>query len=86
MRTVTESDLRMPEFRNAKPEDLEFREDGKLVRKDRWEDGIRRIASIIGWDRREFEVSDVVEEVRRLKKEANAFVLSATQVREPEGS
>lgn len=66
MRTVTERDLRMPEFRDAKPEELEFRDDGKLVRKDRWETGIRNIASILGWTRKEYEIDEVVNEVRRL--------------------
>ena len=39
-RMVTEEDFRMPEFRGAKVEDYEFRKDGKIVRKDRWERGI----------------------------------------------
>jgi hypothetical protein len=47
-RTVTERDLRMPEFRDADPKDLEFRDDGKLVRKDRWETGMRKVASAVG--------------------------------------
>lgn len=64
MRQVTELDFRMPEFRNAKAEDYEFREDGKLVRKDRWENGIHTIRAIIGHDGREFEIDDVVERVR----------------------
>lgn len=68
-REVTEFDLRAPEFQRAdvKPEDYEFRDDGKVVRKDRWEMGLRNIASIIGWSRREYEIPEVVEEVRRLK-------------------
>lgn len=68
MREVTERDLRMPEFRDAKPEDLEFREDGKLVRKDRWETGLRNVASIIGWTRKEWEIQEVVEAVRGLSR------------------
>lgn len=64
MRQVTELDFRMPEFRNAKVEDYEFRGDGKLVRKDRWENGIHTIRAIIGHDGREFEIDDVVEQVR----------------------
>lgn len=69
-REVTEFDLRAPEFQqpDTKPEDYEFRDDGKVVRKDRWEIGLRNIASIIGWTRKEYEVPDVVEEVRRLKE------------------
>ena len=36
-REVTEADFRMPEFKDAEPKDYEFRADGKIVRKDRWE-------------------------------------------------
>lgn len=63
---VTEFDLRAPEFQrhDIKPEDYEFRDDGKVVRKDRWEVAVRNVVSIIGWSRREFELSEVVEEVR----------------------
>lgn len=66
MRNVTERDIRMPEFRDAKLEDLEFRDDGKIVRKDRWETGIRRIRSLLGDHRREFEIDDVVSAVKAL--------------------
>lgn len=66
MREVTEFDLRMPEFRDAKLEDLEFRSDGKIVRKDRWESGIRRIREALGDHRREFEIDDVVQAVNAL--------------------
>ena len=64
---VTERDLRAPEFRECEPEDLEWRADGTLARKDRWEHGIRQIAGIVGLDpRKGFEVSDVVAKVREL--------------------
>ncbi|WP_271103737.1 hypothetical protein [Pseudomonas tohonis] len=66
MREVTELDFRMPEFRNAKVEDYEFRDDGKLVRKDRWENGIHTIRAIIGRDGRDFEIENVVEQVREV--------------------
>lgn len=66
MRDITEADLRMPEFRNAKLEDLEFRSDGKIVRKDRWENGIHRIRRALGDRRREFEIDDVVQAVNAL--------------------
>lgn len=65
-RTVTEEDFRMPEFRGAKVEDYEFREDGKIVRKDRWERGIYRINEALGDPRREFEIDDLVSAVRAL--------------------
>lgn len=63
---VTERDIRMPEFKDARLEDLEFRADGKIVRKDRWETGIHSIRSILGDSRREFEISDVINAVRAL--------------------
>ncbi len=66
-RQVTEQDFRRPEFRDAKIEDYEFRADGALVRKDRWEQGIHRIHGIIGRRGREFEISEVVEAVEKLK-------------------
>ena len=68
-RRVTEQDFRCPEFRDANPEDYEFRPDGKIVRKDRWEQGIRSIVSILGLSRNEFEIEHVVERVRDLLDE-----------------
>ncbi len=65
-RQVTEKDFRMPEFIDAKPEDYEFREDGKLVRKDRWYRAVISIASIVGISVREFEIEDVIESVRKI--------------------
>ena len=65
-REVTERDFRMPEFRDADPKDYEFREDGKVVRKDRWEMGIHRIRSALGDQRREFEIEDIVSAVNAL--------------------
>lgn len=66
-RKVTELDFRMPEYRDAKPEDYEFREDGKLVRKDRWETGVNSIRHAVGIGiRGEWEISDVVQRVKRL--------------------
>ena len=59
-------DFRLPEFRDAKVEDYEFREDGKLVRKDRWESAVREIKSLVLGDTREFEIDDVVAAVRDL--------------------
>lgn len=69
-KNVTERDIRMPEFRDASLEDLEFRDDGKIVRKDRWETAIRRIRSALGDHRREFEIEDVVQAVKAM---AEAF-------------
>ncbi|ARK42609.1 hypothetical protein BOC60_20215 [Burkholderia pseudomallei] len=56
----------MPEFRDAKVEDYEFRGDGKLVRKDRWECAIGSIRHMVGVTGREFEIPDVVEAVRKM--------------------
>lgn len=65
-RVVTEQDFRMPEYRTAKPEDYEFRDDGKLVRKDRWEMAVQSIRIAVGLDGREFEIDDVVAKVEAL--------------------
>ena len=65
-RAVTERDLRAPEFRDCEPEDMEWRADGTLARKDRREVGIRQIAGILLFDpRKGFEVSEVVDRVRQ---------------------
>ena len=73
-RPVTERDLRAPEFRDCKPDDLEWRDDGKLVRKDRWERAIRSIAVALRENDKlkpgEYEVTDVVEAVQALVKAA----------------
>jgi hypothetical protein len=66
-RQVTERDFRRPEFVDARPEDYEFRADGTIVRKDRWEQGIHHIHSIVGPHRREFEIPEVIDAVRRLR-------------------
>lgn len=65
---VTERDFRMPEFRDAKVEDYEFRKgDGKLVRKDRWERGMRSVAFMLFDDTgRDFEIDEVVAGVKAL--------------------
>jgi hypothetical protein len=66
-RAVTERDFRAPEFRNADPADYEFRSDGKIVRKDRWEKAIFRIAFGLDFCTREgFEIDDVVAAAREL--------------------
>lgn len=62
-KNVTERDFRKEEFRDANPEDYEFRDDGEIVRKDRWEVGMRRLAEFMG--KNSFEVSDLVDEIRQ---------------------
>lgn len=42
---VTEQDIRLPQFRDAKIEDLEFDGSGEVVRKDRFESSMRIISS-----------------------------------------
>lgn len=65
-RSVTEADFRRPEFRDADPKDYEFRHDGEIVRRDRWENAVQSIRHLVGIGGREFEIPDVVEAVRRL--------------------
>lgn len=73
-RTVTELDFRMPEFRDAKVEDYEFRPDGKLVRKDRWETAVQSIRSIMGISARSFEIPEVVDAVRAMADSASSWI------------
>lgn len=64
---ITERDLRRPEFMDCDIQDLERRADGTIARRDRWERGMRTIASLVGIDARQtFEVVDIVERVREL--------------------
>jgi hypothetical protein len=56
----------MPEFRGKDPKDYEFRADGKVVRKDRWETAIHSIRDALGDNRHEFEVLDIVDAVRAM--------------------
>lgn len=57
--TLTTKDFLLPEFRNADPAEYERRPDGVIVRKDRWETGIRAIARAVGFPG-SFEVDEVV--------------------------
>lgn len=88
-RVVTERDFRMPEFRDADPNDYEIRDDGKIVRKDRWETGVRRIASRVSRSRLdpssrfEWEVVDVINEVNRLADIHDRFIHLVTHMSTP---
>ena len=70
------NDFIIPEFRGKDPKDYEVREDGKVVRKDRWENGIRRIRNLLVEakllpDSAEFEITDVIRAVEKLIPEAD---------------
>lgn len=65
-RKVTERDFRRPEFVDANPDDYEFRSDGAVVRKDRWEQGIHSIRDALGDHRHEFEIGDIVNAVHAI--------------------
>lgn len=73
-RVVTELDFRKPEYRDAKVEDYEFRADGALVRKDRWEVGIRTICGLVGMSGRDFEIPDVVSKVEQLATDQEGWM------------
>ena len=79
MRAVTERAFRMREFADAKVEDYEFREDGKVVRKDRWETGILKIASILKLVRGDWEISEVVQAVEELSLVVNPKAICPDQ-------
>jgi hypothetical protein len=66
-REVMERDLRAPEFRQGDADEYEFRDDGKIVRKDRFIRGMQDIASIIFGSRHDYEIGEVVAAVHRLK-------------------
>ena len=70
------NDFIIPEFRGKDPKDYEVREDGKVVRKDRWENGIHCIRNLLVDaellpDSAEFEIIDVVLAVGKLMPEAD---------------
>lgn len=62
---VTENDFRIEEFKDKKTEDYEFRDDGKIVKKSRWKDGIISIACILGCSR-SFEIDDIVNNIQKM--------------------
>lgn len=66
-REVMEKDLRAPEYREGKPEDYEFRDDGKIVRKDRFMRGMQDIAAILFGGRHQYEIPEVIAAVHRLQ-------------------
>ena len=74
-RDVKESDFRKSEYINKNPEDYEFREDGVIVRKDRWKVGIYRLQSIMLDGRKEFEIDEIIAEAHRLKDLDNGVKL-----------
>lgn len=72
-REVTEKDFRMEQYRDARVEDYEFRSDGALVRKDRWEMAVQRVRELMGINAREFEIPEVIEAVERMVKKGEPF-------------
>ena len=73
-RAVTESDFRLPEYRDAKVDEYEFRSDGKLVRKDRWYCAVISITCLVGQSTRDFEIDEVVEAVRVLAEKEEGWI------------
>ena len=70
------NDFIIPEFRGKDPKDYEVREDGKVVRKDRWQNGIHRIRNLLVEakllpDSAEFEIIDVINAVDKLIPKAD---------------
>ena len=74
--SVTEADIRLPQFRDSKIEDLEFDGSGEVVRKDRFETSMRRLqgrlSGINGLSPRERwtcpQVVGAVEKLQRILK------------------
>lgn len=73
MREVTEADFRMEKYRDARVEDYEFRPDGALVRKDRWEMAVHSIRCLMELPARDFEIPEVVEAVERMVRKGQPF-------------
>lgn len=66
-REVKERDFRCDEFKDANTKDYEIRDDGKIVRKDRWEKGIYLIASFFRF--KDFEIDEVIKAVKNIQNE-----------------
>ena len=66
-REVTERDLRAAEYRDGKPDKYEFRSDGKVVRKDRFQSGMRDIAAIVFGCGHDYEITDVIKSIHSLQ-------------------
>ena len=80
LRQATEQDFRLPEYHGAKPEDYEVRKDGKAVRKDRWENGIRSILNLTDMDiSKDFEVRDVIKAVEKMAERLERIPLPEEQ-------
>lgn len=74
---VSLEDFIRPEFRGKNPDDYEFRADGQIVRKDRWENAVHDIRSKLidaGLlpDSKQFEIKDVVDAVHLLTSNHDA--------------
>lgn len=87
-REVTEADFRLAEYRDAKVEDYEFDSTGELVRKDRWETTVRRIAIILqdagvdGIGPRYFDLGVLLERIEEKfapQQQAQAAPITPTQ-------
>lgn len=66
-RQATQEDFIRPEFIGCKPDEYEVREDGKIVRKDRWQNGVQSIRVLVGIpSRADWEIDDVVDRVMNL--------------------
>lgn len=70
---VTEIDFRKPEFRDAKVEDYERRDDGAIVRKDRWKRAVESIRFLVGVDGGEYEIPEVVAAVEILSADQRGW-------------
>ena len=55
-------DFIKPEFIGKSVDDYEVTSNGSLVRKDRWENGLRKVANALGFTNR-YKISDVLDEL-----------------------
>jgi len=66
LRKATQDDFLKPEFIGKDPCDYEVREDGKVVRIDRWEEAVQCIREIVGIPSgSDWEIEDIIRAVER---------------------
>ena len=63
---VTENDFRLPQYKDANPDDYEFLIDGTIARKDRYYTALNTIRHLVGISSRSYEIEDIIKAVETL--------------------
>lgn len=69
-RPVTERDLRAPEFADCEPEDMELLDDGRIVRRDRWQSGLKNMLDLLGVTDEDAGMNEAIDRIRDLQEAA----------------